>query len=231
MNNTPATVAIIPARGGSKGLPRKNIYPLAGKPLIAYSVEAGMEARMVTATVVSSEDHEILGVAKTYGAEIVLRPDALASDTASCESVVTDALQQLAHRGERFDLLVLLQPTSPLRTAHDIDAALDQFIASGATSLISVYEPEHTPYKAFQRNNDGFLEGLVDNRTPFMRRQDLPATYMPNGAIYITKVELFLSTGTLFSKKTVPYIMSEEKSVDVDRQEDVARIEQLLQHP
>jgi CMP-N,N'-diacetyllegionaminic acid synthase len=217
-------LAIIPARGGSKGLKGKNIAPINGLPLIAYSIKAAKESKYVDLCLVSSDSQQILDIAKTYGSETLRRPDELASDTASSESAVTHVLS--AYPG--FDLILLLQPTSPQRTSADIDAALELLIASEATALLSVYEPKHTPYKCFKISSGGFLEGLIDSETPFMRRQDLPVALMPNGAIYIIFREEFLLKESLLSDKTIPYFMSEERSIDIDLIEDLAIAAELL---
>jgi CMP-N,N'-diacetyllegionaminic acid synthase len=221
-------VAIIPARGGSKGLPGKNIYPLNGKPLIAYSIEASLNSKYITKTVVSSEDNEILGISEKYGSELIKRPKEFATDSASSDVVIKDCLEQLEKQGAEFDILILLQPTSPLRNSTDIDSAFEEFYKKDATALISVYEPEHTPFKSFKLNKDGFLEGLVDNNSPFMRRQDLPRAFMPNGAIYIIYVDEYKKSGSLFTNRTLPFVMSLDKSADVDNISDIARIEEIL---
>ena len=214
-------LAIIPARGGSKGLKGKNIAPLNGMPLIAYSIKA---AKYVDLCLVSSDSQQILDIAKTYGSETLRRPDELASDTASSESAVTHVLS--AYPG--FDLILLLQPTSPLRRARDIDLALESMIASNATALISVYEPRHTPFKCCKLNESGFLTGLADNKTPFMRRQDLPVALMPNGAIYLIYKKEFFHNASFFTEKTIPYTMSIEASADIDTQEDLEHVSELL---
>jgi CMP-N,N'-diacetyllegionaminic acid synthase len=221
-------LSIIPARGGSKGLLKKNIYPLNGKPLIAYTIEASIKSGVITKTIVSSENDEILNIAKQFGAEILVRPDEISSDLASSESVIEHVIKTLQNKNENYDILVLLQPTSPLRNSEDIKQAIELFLNYEALSLISVYEPLHTPYKSFKLNENGFLCGLLDNKTPFLRRQDLPKTFMPNGAIYITYCDLFLETQSLFSDKTIPFVMNENNSIDVDTKEDIERIEKRL---
>ncbi len=218
-------LAVIPARGGSKGLPGKNIMDVAGKPLIAWSIDAALAAKKISKTLVSSDGEEILRVAKQYGAEILKRPDALATDNAGSEGLILHALEGERKSGNVYDYVMLLQPTSPLRDAADIDAAVAQLKSSQVKALISVYTPEHTPYKAFKMNSEGRLEGLVDNKTPFMRRQDLPKTFMPNGAIYLIETAEFEKTGSLFCEEgTVAYEMSREKSLDIDTMEDVAAV-------
>lgn len=223
-------LAIIPARGGSKGLPGKNIIDLCGKPLMVWSIEAALGSQYITQTVVSSDCDIILKGARDSGARPLRRPDVLANDSAPSEPVISHVIESLALEDQFFDYIVLLQPTSPLRSAEDIDFAIREILAKNADALISVYEPEHTPYKAFITNKQGYLAGLVDNKTPFMRRQDLPVTYMPNGAIYIVKTDLFKQSGRLFSDKTIPYLMSIEKSSDIDTYEDLERVREIMVH-
>jgi len=223
-------LAVIPARGGSKGLPGKNIMDVAGKPLIAWSIDAALGAKTVSKTIVSSDDEKILSVARQYKAETLKRPDELATDRAGSEGLILHALEEERKNGKVYDYVMLLQPTSPLRDAADIDAAVTQLKKSKAKALISVYTPEHTPYKAFKLNSAGRIEGLVDNKTPFMRRQDLPQTFMPNGAIYLIETEQFLKTGSLFCEEgTIAYEMSREMSLDVDTMEDVLKVETTMQ--
>ena len=222
-------LAVIPARGGSKGIPGKNIISVGGIPLIVWTIEAALSSTVITKTMVSSDDDEILEIAKRYGAETLKRPDVLASDTAGSEGLVLHALEVEREQGNVYDYVMLLQPTSPLRTAEDIDAALTQLKNSHVKALISVYTPEHTPYKAFKLNSKGMLEGLVDNKTPFMRRQDLPQTFMPNGAIYLVEVAHFEKKKSFFCEEsTIAYEMSREKSLDIDTMEDLKKVETVL---
>lgn len=218
MINHLKVLAIIPARGGSKGLKDKNISLINGVPLIAYSIRAALESKYVDLCLVSSDSQRILDLAKEHGSEILLRPDELATDTASSESVITHAISNYPN----YDLILLLQPTSPLRTAQDIDLSIEAMVNTGATALISVYEPKHTPFKCFKLTEIGFLTGLVDNKTPFMRRQDLPMALMPNGAIYLIYRDEFLINESLFTDKTLPYIMTETSSIDIDTNHDLA---------
>jgi CMP-N,N'-diacetyllegionaminic acid synthase len=217
-------LAIIPARGGSKGLKGKNIAPLNGVPLIAYSIKAARESKYVDLCLVSSDCPGILEVARAYDSEVIQRPPELASDGASSECVVEHAVACFPD----FDLILLLQPTSPLRTGLDIDRSIEALIAHHATAVISVYEPSHTPFKCFKLNESGFLTGLVDNKTPFMRRQDLPIALMPNGAIYLIYKKEFFHNASFFTEKTIPYAMSIEASVDIDTQEDLDHVSELL---
>ena len=191
------------------------------KPLVVHTIEASLKSNYITKTVVSSDDDEILMISKNSSAEIIKRPADLATDTASSESVIEDAIEQMKERDQEFDILVLLQPTSPLRDNIDLDNALAMFLKTNATALISVYEQKDTLYKSLKLNKENFLEALIDNRAPFARRQDLPKTFMPNGAIFAIYVSEFLKRKSLLTDKTIPYIMSTEKSIDIDSLEDI----------
>jgi CMP-N,N'-diacetyllegionaminic acid synthase len=222
------SVAIITARGKSKGLPRKNIIDLAGKPLIAWTIEASLNSRYISKTIVSSDDEEILDISKKYGAEIIRRPDNLANDTATSESAVKHAIDFLKSIGEEFDIIVLLQPTSPLRTSKDIDKAFEAMSNSSATAVISMYKYDSKILKAFTKKSNGFLQGVSDNKSPFMRRQDLPVTYMGNGAIYIIMVSEFMKKMCFLTDRTAPYIMDVTKSLDIDTFSDAQKASDIL---
>ena len=221
-------LSIIPARGGSKGLLRKNIIDLNGKPLIGWTIEASLKSRYITKTIVSSDDNEILEVSKKYGANVLKRPDNLATDTSSSQSVVEHTITELEKVNEKYDYLVLLQPTSPLRDRNDIDEAFETLFEKNATALISVKEYDNKILKAFIDNQEGFIEGVRNNIYPFMRRQDLPKVYMSNGAIYITKVDEFLKNKSFWTEKTVKFVMDEIKSMDIDTKEDMQKIRRYL---
>ena len=214
-------LSIIPARGGSKGLRKKNIINLLGKPLIAWSIEASMSSEYISKTIVSSDDDEVLEIAKRYKSETIKRPNELATDDSSSEEVVKHVLEFVK---ESFEFLVLLQPTSPLRDKTDIDMAFRKLISINATSLISLKEFDNKVLKSFIEKDDGFIEGLVNNNYPFMRRQDLPKIYLSNGAIYIVKVDEFIKNNSFFTDKTIPFLMDDAKSVDIDSIEDLNEI-------
>ena len=221
-------IAIIPARGGSKGLPKKNIISLGNKPLIAWSIEAALSSKFITNVIVSSDDTDILKVANNCGTQTHLRSASLASDNAKTEPVLVEVLSYLESKNQNFDYLVLLQPTSPLRTASDIDEAFTMLIDKKATSLISVKEPESNPLKSFVLNEEGYMQGIVNNDFPFMPRQALPKVFYPNGAIYIVAVPYFKKLEKLFSDKTISYLMSADKSVDIDTKADILRAEKIM---
>lgn len=221
-------LAVIPARGGSKGLPRKNVLTLGGKPLIAWTIESSLNSEYISKTIVSSEDDEVLNISKKYNADIIKRPKELANDTATSESVIYHTLKELQKYSLEFDYVVLLQPTSPLRNDRDIDVAFEKLFSSEATALISVCELDNKILKAFKENKLGFLDGISNNQYPFMRRQDLPKTYLSNGAIYIVKVDEFLHKKSFYTDKTIAFTMTETSSLDIDTKEDLLKVEKYI---
>ena len=221
-------ISIIPARGGSKGLPKKNILELAGKPLIAWTIESSLKSKYISKTIVSSDCDEILNISSKYGSEILKRPDELARDTTPTEPVVEHILQNIKDLGN-YSYLVLLQPTSPLRDEKDIDEAISKLIQEkDATALISVKEIDNKILKAFKINNNGYLEGISNNKYPFMRRQDLPKVFMPNGAIYIISINEFLKTKRINSDNAISYLINKEKSLDIDTIDDFEKIKNYI---
>lgn len=222
-------LAIIPARGVSKGIPKKNIVPLLGKPLIAWTIEASKASKYINRTIVSSDSDEILKVSEEYGAEAVKRPDDISGDNAPFQLLITHALETLKNQENYFpDFLAYLQPTSPLRTTTDIDKAMEYMLSKKAEALISVYPQDKKFLKTFIVNSKGYLEGAVNDIYPFANRQDLPDLFMPNGAIFIIKTSVFLKRKQLFAPKTVPFVMDADRSVDVDNLEDLLKIEKIL---
>lgn len=221
-------LAIIPARGGSKEIPNKNILDINGKPLLAYTIEASMRSKYVTKTIVSSDSKKILSIAKKYNCFTLKRPKNISDDNASSEPLILHAIESLENNSENFDFVILLQPTSPLRNNIDIDDAIEKMLLHKTDSIISVWVPEHSPYKFFKLNTDGYLQGVIDNESPFKRRQDLPTTYLPNGAIYIIKTSEFKKNRKLFTKFTIPFLMSAEKSLDIDNVSDVEKAKKHL---
>ncbi len=218
---TKSVLSVIPGRGGSKGISKKNIIDLAGKPLIAWTIEASINSKYINKTIVSSDSNEVLEIAKKYKAEVSIRPKNLASDISSSESVVKHVLDNI---NEKFDYVILLQPTSPLRNTKDIDDAFKKLFSSSASALISLQEYDNKALKAFKENDLGFIEGISNNKYPFMRRQDLPKTYLSNGAIYIIKVDEFFKNNSFYTDKTIPFVMDEKRSIDLDTYKDLEKI-------
>ena len=226
MNTTPKVLAIIPARGESKGLPRKNVLDTRGKPLIAWTIEAAQKARCISKVILSSDNAEIISVAKDFGCDVpFIRPDTLATDSASTLDVVLHSMDQVSG----YDFVIILQPTSPLRTATDIDAAFDTMIARGAPSCVSMCEVDETPYWMFSLGKNGQLERLINLPCDIHRRQDLPKSYKLNGAIYIVGANTLRKTNSFTSDETVAYIMDRRVSIDVDTRLDHERIKYILQ--
>jgi CMP-N-acetylneuraminic acid synthetase len=209
---------LIPARGGSKGIPKKNIAPVGGRPLIAWSIEAGQCARHGGRIVVSTDSEEIAAVARVCGAEVpFLRPAELARDEVPSLDSVLHALQWLeSHEQYRPDYLVLLQPTSPLREAGDIDAAIELALARKADAVVSVSPVPCHPYWTKTIGQDGRLEDFMRLPTPVSRRQELPGVFGLNGAIYLIRPEVLVARRTWYPEPTYAYLMPPERSLDVD---------------
>lgn len=216
MHNGKRILAVIPARGGSKGVPRKNIRIVGGKPLIAYTIDAALQSRFVDAVVVSSEDHEILRVSAQHGAQCLVRPDSLALDTTPGISPVLHAIEHFPD----FDQVILLQPTSPLRTAIDIDAALEYRANQGAVSCVAVCEAETPPARMFDLSEHFRLRRLVEKEPP-NRRQDVPPAYVVNGAIYIADTQWLAKNRKFISSDTVGFVMPRDRSLDIDTEQDL----------
>jgi len=218
-------LAIIPARGGSKGLPRKNVLPFAGKPLIFWTIEAAHSSQYIDHIILSSDDEEIINVAKLNNVDVpFVRPDNLASDTASGADVVLHALQNCPG----FDILVLLQPTSPLRRADDIDGAIEKMIELKAQCCLSLSESGKSPYWAYEiDDNQHLLSVMPELDSKADNRQDLPETYYLNGAVYVAYSKWFQLNRDFKTKETIGYVMPRERSIDIDDKLDFIVAETL----
>jgi CMP-N-acetylneuraminic acid synthetase len=223
-------IGLITARGGSKGIPRKNIVPLGGKPLIAWTIEAALASRRLSRVLVSTEDAEIAQVAATWGAEVpFIRPIELAQDTTPHILVMEHALRWLDEAaGLRPEYLLLLQPTSPFRAPEDIDAAIALAEAHAAIGVVSVCEMERHPYLAKRILADGTLSEFMTADTPLLRRQDWPPAYALNGALYLNRRESLLRDRTFLPPGTLGYVMPPERSLDVDTPWDLHLAELVL---
>lgn len=219
-------LALIPARGGSKRLPRKNVAILAGKPLIAWTIEAANKSKYIDTVVVSTDDNEIAEVSECYGAQIPFRrPEELASDAATSNDVILHALQTLE---EEFDLIVLLQPTSPLRNETHIDESLDVLLSKDGEGVISVAPCDHSPLWANILPETGDMKGFLRSYEN-VRSQDLEKFYRLNGAIYAFHVDSILDEkGISYSENVYSYIMPSEFSVDIDTELDFKIAEVLM---
>ncbi len=223
-------LALIPARGGSKGLSRKNIKLLSGKPLIAWTIERARNSKYIDEIVVSTDDEEIAEVSKQYGAEIpFLRPEELATDEAKGVDVALHAVERLKTDGRVYDLLILLQPTSPLRVSEDIDKAIELLFSKSAKAVVSVHEIRHHSYKANNLPEDGCMKDFIRPEAMNKNRQDLPVFYGLNGAIYLAYCDYMERQKSFFGNETFAYIMPRKRSVDIDDEIDFKMAETLLE--
>jgi CMP-N,N'-diacetyllegionaminic acid synthase len=218
-----SVLGIITARGGSKGFPGKNIANLAGKPLIAYTIEAGKKSKYIDRLILSSEDEDIIEVARDFGCEVpFIRPTELALDTTPG---IDPVLHAIAAINEIFDFVVLLQPTSPLRISEDIDAAIEKCLISHP-ACVSVCEPDKSPYWMYSITEKDKMVPLLETKA--YRRQDLPKVYAINGAIYVSDTEYLMKHKTFVTEDTVAYIMPKIRSIDVDSEIDLKLCELII---
>jgi len=219
-------LAIIPARGGSKRVPRKNILDLCGKPLITWSIEAGIKSRYIDKVVVSSDDEEILNISKLYGAQTIKRPDELSTDIAT----TFDAIKHTIDNFEKYDYVVLLQPTSPLRDEKHIDEAIELLLTKNADAVVSVCEMEHSPLWSNTLPQDINMSRFLRDEALNKRSQDLEPYYRINGAIYICKTDKLLDEKSFFLKNNIfAYKMDRKSSIDIDEEIDFMVAEALYQ--
>ena len=205
-------VAVIPARGGSKRLPGKNMLPFHGEPLIAHTIKAGNKSEFIDKVVVSSDSQTILDYCDEMGICSYKRPQGLAEDTSTSIDVALDVLEHFPE----FDVLVWLQPTSPLRLNIDIDSALKLYIEKNAESVVSVCEAAHSPLWMSTLSENSKLESFISYEATNKRSQDLETYYLLNGAIYITRIDSFRNDKAFLTKNSYAYIMPQERSVDID---------------
>lgn len=227
-------LAVIPARGGSKGLPRKNVKLLAGKPLIAWTIEAAQAAESIDRVILSTDDPEIAEVGRRFGCEVpFMRPADLAGDTSRQADVVSHAVRCAATgESERYDAVLCLQPTSPLRKPHHIDEAVREFVRSGADSLISLKYQDYPPWWMFVvdggriRPAFAYREGV---NVFDLVRQQFPPVYRPNGAIYLTRMDYLVRTGRLVNiEDCAYYLMPDEDSISIDTAVHFATVEAMV---
>lgn len=226
MINGKSVLAIIPARGGSKGLSGKNILELGGKPLVAWTIEVGKQSQYIDRLILSSEDAEIIRVAEDWGCEVpFVRPAKLAQDETPGIAPVLHALETL---NEKYDYVILLQPTSPFRTAMDIDGCLELCCVNDSPSCVSVAETSENPYWMFSMAQDKKIEPLIRIKDEVHQRQLLPESFILNGAIYISKTEYIAMEKSFVTKDTLAFIMDRDHSVDIDSEKDLLYAKFLL---
>lgn len=216
-------LGVIPSRKGSKGLPGKNTKLLAGKPLIEYTINASLLANELSGLVISSDDESVLSMGTRRKVQTIKRPSSLSGDSVPMIDVLLHSLSEVE---ESYDAVMVLQPTSPLRSSSDIDSAINLFINSGANSLVSVYKvDDHHPARMY-KIVDETLSPLDGNLTS-VNRQDLPDIYHRNGAIYISKIDSMIKSHSILCNHPTPYIMPLEKSVNIDNYLDF-RVAEIL---
>ena len=225
-------VGLITARAGSKGLPGKNLRQLAGRSLLSWTCQAALGAKALSRVILSTDGEDIAAAGREAGVEVpFMRPAELASDRASSIDVAVHAVRWLEEDGDRPDAVVLLQPTSPLRRAEHIDAAVG-LLTDGVDTVVSVVEVPHhfSPYKVM-RQTEGRLEHFIPDPLPFdrYRRQELPPVYARNGpAVLVTRTTVLLE-GTFYGSVTVPLVMDERDSIDIDTEDDLQLAELMLE--
>ncbi|MBA5851073.1 acylneuraminate cytidylyltransferase family protein [Clostridium sp. cel8] len=226
--NNKKVLAIIPARGGSKGIPRKNIKNINGRPLISYSIEEARKSKYIDKLIVSTEDSEIAKISKKFGAEIpFLRPKELSKDTTPGIEPILHAVSWFKNKGITFDYVMCLQCTSPFRKYSQIDKAIEVLIEKNGDSIVSVCESEITPYW-MKKIEYGKLKDFLDSNIFYTRRQDAPKVYRLNGAIYMAKIDVLVKYKNWYTENTLPYVMDEISSIDIDNMLDFKFVEFLM---
>ncbi len=228
MINNHSVIAIITARGGSKGLKNKNILPLAGKPLIAWTIDQAKNSKYIDKTVISTEDQNIAKICKKFGGDVpFLRPRELARDNTKIISVILNVLENIK---DDFSILVLLQPTSPLRLSSDIDSCLDLMVRKKAPSCISICKSAKPIDWHFKLSEGGKIRKVFPKNILSTNRQDFAKSYIPNGAIYAAHSKWLKLNNSFFHNATLGYEMPQERSIDIDDKIDFGFAEFLMQN-
>ena len=224
-------LGIIPARGGSKGVPRKNIRLLGGKPLLAYTAESSLQSEKLTRIILSTEDEEIAEIGRKYGLDVpFMRPPELAEDTTPTLPVIQHALKKLEAEGDIFDAVCLLQPTNPLRRAEDIDNCIQLLENSEADSVVSILPvpAEYNPKWVYWQSDDGSIILSTGEIEPITRRQDLPTAYYRDGTVYVTRSEIVCKQNSLYGNNVRGYKINPDYSVNIDTEIDWKKAEERI---
>jgi N-acylneuraminate cytidylyltransferase/CMP-N,N'-diacetyllegionaminic acid synthase len=222
-------LGLVPARGGSKGLPGKNVLPLGGKPMIAWTVAAALQSGVCEDVVVSTDDLAIAQAGREEGAQILVRPDVLARDDTSMIDVVLHALDAQAEAGRDYTHVMLLQPTSPLRESNDLQAAVERLTEAEGRAVVSVCPVQHSPLLTNTLPPDGSMSDFLAPHIVGANRQDLPRYYRLNGAIYLADVAFLRSNRSFIGPGTFALVMPRTRSVDVDDELDFALARCLIE--
>jgi CMP-N,N'-diacetyllegionaminic acid synthase len=225
-----AIIAIIPARGGSKSIPRKNIKPLGGKPLIIYTIETALKCKLFDRVIVSTDDKEIATISEKHGARLpFMRPRELALDTTPMLPVLQHAVSYLEKNEKlHIDIVVLLQPTSPFRDVSDIENCIEKLKNERADSVVTLCEAEQNPYFVIIKLQDGNVVPLLKTEKPVTSRQDAAKVYRLNGAVYVVRRNVLMNENKIFTDNTKAVIMPQEKSIDIDSPLDFEFAEFLI---
>jgi len=227
--NQKPVLAVIPARGGSKGLRGKNMREVNEIPLVGYTINSALNSKYIDEVYLTSDDELALKYAETFGVQGICRPDKFSNDIASANGVVEHFISTLPKElADKNPYIIYLQPTSPLRTAVHIDDALKGMVAAGLDRLISVAKMEKSPFKAFILDDQDRLQALFAEGSSNKRRQDLPAVFMPNGAIYVFELSAFTERSSFPSNGSYAYVMSDDESLDIDSESDLDLFRQAL---
>lgn len=224
-------LGLIPARGGSKGVVRKNIRLLNGKPLLAYTAETARRAKNLSRIILSTDDAEIAETGRKYGLEVpFMRPAELATDIAPSVEVVRHALIKMLEAGENFDAVCLLQPTNPLRRAEDIDNCIELLELSNADGVISLLPvpPEFNPNWVYQKARDGSMKLINGDPEPVSRRQDLPPAFYRDGSVYLVRESVLIYQKSLYGRNVRGYLMNPEFSANIDTEADWRNVEKRM---
>jgi N-acylneuraminate cytidylyltransferase len=226
MINGKSILAIIPARGGSKGVPRKNIRLVAGKPLIAWTIEAARKSKYLDRIILSSEDEEIIRIARHWNCEVpFIRPAELAQDHVTGIEPILHAIETIP---EKYDYIVVLQPTCPLRIAEDIDGCIEKCALQNEPVCVTVTKPDKSPYWMYSLDSTGKLKPIMKQKKTVLLRQQLEDIYALNGAVYVANTDWLLKNKIFISDETVAYLMSKTRSIDIDTEFDLKICEILL---
>jgi len=225
-------LGFIPARGGSKGVYKKNIRLVNGKPMIAYSIENALNSKNIDRVIVSTDNAEIADVSRQYGAVVIPRPKKISGDASPTYDAIVHAIDWLEHRDEQFDIVVVIEPTSPLRKDSDLDDAITVFVnhITTADSLVSLGEIHlENPFLA-KKVEDGYVKPLIQSRKSFTQRQQLPQLYFPYGVIYISKIKSLKKYKTFYQKRTIPYFIERWQNYEVDDFYDYLCVDQIARY-
>jgi CMP-N,N'-diacetyllegionaminic acid synthase len=225
MINGKRIMAIIPARGGSKGVPRKNVRVVGGKPLIAWTIEEAKKSKYIDRLILSSDDSEIIRITQSWGCEVpFVRPAELSQDETPGIAPVLHALEAV----NGYDYVVLLQPTSPLRSVIDIDSCIETMVQKNAKSCVSVTETDKSPYWMYTIGDNQVMDPVMKQTKVPGRRQDIEKTYYLNGAIYVADCEWLKTNESFISNETIAFIMPKERSWDIDTERDLLQVDTIL---